>query len=84
MATHKSILACRIPLDKGTWWAIVYRVTKSQKTEATEHKHTAQFLLDDLSLGSYGGSGTASPCACCFPSAYRWKSSIYQRGIFGV
>ena len=31
MATPKTILACRIPLDKGTWWAIVCRVTKSQK-----------------------------------------------------
>ena len=45
MATHKTILAWKIPLDKGTWWAIVFRVT-------TENKHTAQFLLDDLPLGS--------------------------------
>ena len=29
-ATHSSILAWRIPLDRGAWWATVYRVAKSQ------------------------------------------------------
>ena len=30
MATHSSILAWRIPLNRGTWWAIVHGVAKSQ------------------------------------------------------
>ena len=30
MATHSSILAWRIPMDRGTWQATVYGVTKSQ------------------------------------------------------
>ena len=30
MATHSSILARRIPMDRGAWRAIVYVVTKSQ------------------------------------------------------
>ena len=30
MATHSSILAWRIPMDMGVWWAIVHGVTKSQ------------------------------------------------------
>ena len=30
MATLSSILAWRIPMDRGAWWAIVHRVTKSQ------------------------------------------------------
>ena len=30
MATHSSILAWRIPKDRGAWWAIVHGVTKSQ------------------------------------------------------
>ena len=30
MATHSSILAWRIPMDRGAWWAMVHRVTKSQ------------------------------------------------------
>ena len=29
MATHSSILAWRIPLERGDWWATVNGVTKS-------------------------------------------------------
>ena len=29
-ATHSRILAWRIPMDRGAWWAIVHGVTKSQ------------------------------------------------------
>ena len=28
MATHSSILAWRIPMDRGAWWAVVHGVTK--------------------------------------------------------
>ena len=30
MATHSSILAWRIPMDRGAWWATVHGVTKGQ------------------------------------------------------
>ena len=30
MATHSSILAWRILMDRGVWWAMVHGVTKSQ------------------------------------------------------
>ena len=30
MATHSSILAWRIPMDRGAWWATVHRVTMSE------------------------------------------------------
>ena len=30
MATHSSILAWKIPMDRGAWQATVHRVTKSQ------------------------------------------------------
>ena len=29
MSTYSSILAWRIPMDRGAWWATVHRVTKS-------------------------------------------------------
>ena len=29
-ATHSSILAWRIPMDRGAWWTVVHGVTKSQ------------------------------------------------------
>ena len=30
MATHSSILAWRVPMDRGAWWARVHGVAKSQ------------------------------------------------------
>ena len=30
MATHSSILACRIPMDRGAWRATVHGIAKSQ------------------------------------------------------
>ena len=30
MATHSSILAWRIPMDEGAWWAKVHEVAKNQ------------------------------------------------------
>ena len=30
MATHSSMFAWRIPMDRGSWWVIVHGVTKSQ------------------------------------------------------
>ena len=30
MATHSSVLACRIPGTGGAWWAAVYGVAQSQ------------------------------------------------------
>ena len=30
METHSSILAQRIPMDRGAWWAAIYGVAKSE------------------------------------------------------
>ena len=30
MATHSSVLAWKIPMDKGAWWATVHEVAKSR------------------------------------------------------
>ena len=30
MATHSGILAWRIPMDRGAWWATVHGVAKNQ------------------------------------------------------
>ena len=42
MATHSSILAWRIPMDRGPWWATVCEVTKS-RTQLS--MHASQFLF---------------------------------------
>ena len=36
MATHSSILAWRIAMDRGAWWATVHGVAKSQ-TQLSTH-----------------------------------------------
>ena len=48
MATHSSILAWRIPMDRGAWWAVVHGVTKSQTRLSDEALH---------SLGGEWGGG---------------------------
>ena len=35
MATHSSILAWRIPMDRRAWWATAHGVTESGTTEVT-------------------------------------------------
>ena len=30
MATHSNILAWRIPMDRGVWWAIVHGIARSR------------------------------------------------------
>ena len=46
MATHSNILAWRIPMDRGAWWATVYGVAKSQTRLSDEAQHsTAVGLL---------------------------------------
>ena len=39
MATHSSILAWRIPMDRGAWWATAHVVTE---LDTTEQLNTAQ------------------------------------------
>ena len=42
MGTHSSIPAWSIPMDRGTWWATVHRVTKirTQLKRLSTHTHT--------------------------------------------
>ena len=40
MATYSSILAWRIPMDRGAWWATVYGVTKSRTRLSDYAQHT--------------------------------------------
>ena len=43
MATHSSILARRIPVDRGACWATVHGVPKSQ-TPLIHYVHTHKWL----------------------------------------
>ena len=51
MATHPSILAWRIPLDRGAWWATVHGVAKGRTRLSTQHStyYIYLFVIKDYS-----------------------------------
>ena len=61
-ATHSSILAWRIPMDRGAWWAAVHEVAKSRtrlsikhSTESPRHVKEYTNMMSVCHLGSHGG-----------------------------
>ena len=42
MATHASILACRTPMDRGAWRAMVHRVAESRTRLRRLSTHTLE------------------------------------------
>ena len=50
IATHSSILAWRIPVDRGTWWATVHGVAESDMTDLAQHSK--------YPIKARGGTGT--------------------------
>ena len=54
MATHSSILAWSIPVDRGAWWATVHRVAKSQQNPVTKHSEFTVFYVVDTTMCSSG------------------------------
>ena len=47
MTTHSSILAWRIAMDRGVWWATVHGVAESYTTELTKYI-SALLVTDEL------------------------------------
>ena len=47
MATHSNILACRIPMDRGAWWAIVQWVVE---LDTTEQLNTTSTRINNLQI----------------------------------
>ena len=39
MATHSRILAWRIPMDRGAWWATAHGIAESDTTEQQSTQH---------------------------------------------
>ena len=56
MATHSSVLAWIIPMDRGAWWDVVRRVAKSWtrlKQLSTHASLRLMATLNSLSAGSF-------------------------------
>ena len=53
MATHSSILAWRIPMDRGAWWATAHGVAKSQTLLSTEHTHVLALATEKTQKQQY-------------------------------
>ena len=55
MATHSSILALRIPMDRGGWWATIHRVVKSwlQLKWLSTHAHTHSLFTNNKQVQAY-------------------------------
>ena len=55
MATHSSILAGRIPMDRGAWRATVHEVAKSRlrDKEHTKHQNEVRYIYLKSFLCNY-------------------------------
>ena len=51
-ATHSSILAWRIPMDRGAWWVTVHGVSESDTAEVTEYACISQRLYSILPVAT--------------------------------
>ena len=69
LATHSSILAWRIPMDRGAWWATVHEVAKSWTWLGDGHD-----WVTDTHSRAYPvvhHSGVCGHCQAVFPSTCR-------------
>ena len=74
MATHSSILAWRIPMNRGAWWANSPWVTKSQTRLSNSAQYRNSILLNILHTYFIGF------LLFCIVFAYflsRWKLSVH-------
>ena len=60
MATHSSILAWRIPMDRGAWWNTVYGLTKS-RTQLTAKHSTAHREYSHQIMALFKSQGCLCP-----------------------
>ena len=59
MATHSSILAWRIPMDRGAWWATVHGIPGGSEVKASTCNVGDLGLIPGL--GRSPGEGNGNP-----------------------
>ena len=70
MATHSSILAWRIFMDRRAWWDTVHGVAKSQ-ARLSDFTFTFHFSLSCI------GEGNSNPLQCSCLDGGAWWAAIY-------
>ena len=77
-ATHSSILAWRIPMDREAWWGTVHRVAKSQislkRLSSHAYTHTrkhVKHVLQKRVIMCTCLSGKVGPAASPSPGPYK-------------
>ena len=50
MATHASVLAWRIPMDRGAWWGTVHGVIKSWTLLSTAQQAEVRCFMKETKL----------------------------------
>ena len=76
MATHSSILAWRIPVDRGAWQATVPRVAKSwaQLSDTAQHGAGGGLVAElGLTLGTPWTVACQAPLSMGFPRQEYWS-----------
>ena len=70
MTTNSSILAWRIPIDRGVWWATVHRVSKGW----TQLK---QINMHNSNTKNHPPLNLSWNCICIIFTLYFWKNSSF-------
>ena len=85
MATYFSILAMEKSMDRGAWWATVYRVTKSQTwlKQFSMHAHTClklHFFNPRMPLGKSWDAEDVGPYTCALEKAFQTQRRLWRPG----
>ena len=72
MATHSSILAWIIPMDRGAWWATVHGIAESDMTERLStvqyvHEQNSQAYRDSVKMH------------CCLKEGIKWNNGLRKQ-----
>ena len=80
MATHSSILAWRIPMDRGAWRAAVHGVAK-RRTRLSDWAHEHKAVKSSWACNSYLLPDSGAEAGC--PAAPGWVLQSHLVGFLG-
>ena len=76
-ATHSTLLAWRIPTDRGAWWATLYRVTKSRPWLRGLSVHTRTHAQHGRNCGLLAHGQGARVCPALLAASWPHPSQLW-------